>query len=116
MSSSPLFPQVLNQINSADQVTLELRIPADLHYFEGHFPEAPILPGVVQSHWVLEYIHQFFGIDPSGFSAFSNLKFQQMIRPDYQVTLVIKPINDKKLSFSYSSEYGQHSSGKVLYD
>lgn len=115
MSSLILQPELLATDVAENQVTLELRIPEALHYFKGHFTDAPVLPGVVQSHWAIERMAEHFGVDPVAFEAFSNLKFQLMIRPNFQVTLVLKKLSDTKFSFSYSSDIGQHASGKVLF-
>ena len=97
-------------------VIIQLDIPENLYYFQGHFPAAPVLPGVVMTHWVMEYLTEHYGVDADNFSGLSALKFQIIIRPNYQLTLALKKINDKKYSFSYSSIHGQHASGKVLFE
>ncbi|MDU0353054.1 acyl-CoA synthetase [Paraglaciecola aquimarina] len=96
-------------------VTIQLDIPENLYYFAGHFPSNPVLPGVVMTHWVMEYLTQHYAVDAAKFIGLGALKFQIIIRPKYQLTLVLKKLNDKKYSFSYSSEHGQHASGKVLF-
>ncbi|WP_158972364.1 acyl-CoA synthetase [Paraglaciecola sp. L3A3] len=99
-----------------NSVTIQLEIPENLYYFAGHFPAAPVLPGVVMTHWVMEYLTEYYAVDASNFIGLSALKFQIIIRPKYQLTLVLKKLNDKKYSFSYSSDHGQHASGKVLFE
>nr|WP_305909469.1 AMP-binding protein [Methylomarinum sp. Ch1-1]MDP4522382.1 AMP-binding protein [Methylomarinum sp. Ch1-1] len=42
------FPQLLHCRRQDNIVTLSLRIQPELAYFDGHFPEQPILPGVAQ--------------------------------------------------------------------
>lgn len=100
------------QHNSLD---LQLLVPENLYYFQGHFPAAPVLPGVVLTHWVLEYITQYFGKSALEFQGLSALKFQIIIRPGYLLNLKLSQVNEHKYSFSYSSSHGQHASGKVMF-
>ena len=99
-----------------DTVTLQLRVPENLYYFQGHFPAAPVLPGVVLTHWVMEYLSQYFSVDLTKFTGLSGLKFQIIIRPGYQLKLSLNRLSDEKYSFSYSSLHGQHASGKALFE
>jgi 3-hydroxymyristoyl/3-hydroxydecanoyl-(acyl carrier protein) dehydratase len=107
--------EVLSVAQQDNSVELELRVPDNLYYFQGHFPAAPVLPGVVMTHWVVEYASQYFNADPVCFQALSALKFQMIICPGYILTLKLSQVSESKYSFSYSSKHGQHASGKVLY-
>lgn len=107
--------ELLSQTVTEQQVDLKLRVPANLYYFQGHFNSAPILPGVVQTHWVMQYLAEFFAADVKTFQGFSNLKFQIIVQPEYVLDLTLKQIKPNKYSFSYQSEHGQHASGKVQF-
>lgn len=98
-----------------DIVVLNLYVPENLYYFQGHFDVAAVLPGVVQTDWVMQYLAEFFQQDLLAFSSLSNLKFQQIVGPGYQLTLELKKISEQKFGFSYYSEHGQHASGKVIF-
>jgi len=93
---------------------LSLFIPENLYYFQGHFPEAAILPGLVLFDWVMNFLAQYFSVNKSNLVSIDALKFQQIIRPKAKVTLQIKQIKTNKYSFSYCSAQGQYASGKVV--
>jgi len=106
-------PQVLSKQRQADSVTLELRLPATLLWFKGHFPEQPILPGVAQLNWVMTFAREELPL-AANFAGFDVIKFQQPLLPEQQVTLSIQWLQDKnKLLFSYKVGEFQASSGKI---
>lgn len=97
------------------RVLLELCAPANLLYFDGHFPGAPVLPGVVQVDWAIAYGRQYFALPPR-FLGMNALKFQNLIRPGQAVRLeLLHDVQKGSLNFRYLSEAGQHASGRVLF-
>lgn len=107
------FVRVLEQ--DAARVLLELTVPADLLYLDGHFDAAPVLPGVVQVDWAIHYDAQYLG-RAGVFAGMQALKFQQMIRPGCPVRLELSRDAAKgSLAFRYFSEAGAHASGRILY-
>tara|TARA_R110002050_G_scaffold82872_2_gene176978 strand:- start:2250 stop:2585 length:336 start_codon:yes stop_codon:yes gene_type:complete len=110
-----MFPEIDHIERHEDTLTLSLSISEDVYYFAGHFPNAPILAGVVQVHWALHYLNEHFAMKISDYKAIDALKFQVIIAPNSQVKLCLKKINEHKFSFSYSSENGSHSSARVVY-
>lgn len=100
---------------SDTRVLLSLTIPENLYYFQGHFPEAAILPGVVQLDWVMTYLREHFGVDTTKLHSVDALKFQHIVRPNYQVELSIELFKTNKYAFNFCSEHGQHASGKVVF-
>jgi acyl-CoA synthetase (AMP-forming)/AMP-acid ligase II len=111
----PRHPAVRVLEQGDARVLLELTVPADLLYFDGHFAVAPVLPGVVQVDWVIHYGAHYLGRGGS-FAGIQALKFQQMIRPDQPVRLELSRDAAKgSLAFRYFSEAGAHASGRILF-
>jgi 3-hydroxymyristoyl/3-hydroxydecanoyl-(acyl carrier protein) dehydratase len=59
---------------------LQLRVPDDLAYLEGHFPQAPIVAGVCQLKWVIDYIEIHTG-KPLVIEAMEAVKFHRPLLP-----------------------------------
>lgn len=97
------------------RAVFELTAPLNLFYFDGHFPGAPILPGVVQIDWVIAFGRRCFDLPPV-FIGMQALKFQQVIPPGLPVTLELIHEQAKScLTFKLSSLAGQHGSGRILF-
>lgn len=94
-----------------------LDIDADLAVFDGHFPQAPIVPGVAQVHWAITLAEQCLTLpDRSRFARLDALKFQQVIRPGDTVELVLEWQAERStLAFRLASAAGPHASGRVIY-
>lgn len=102
-------------LREAAAAELELDIDADLIAFDGHFPQAPILPGVAQLDWAVRYARDAFALPPR-FVRMEALKFQRVIRPGARVHLRLEWMQDKgALVFRYQSDRGPHASGRVLF-
>lgn len=106
-------PHILATTRSADQVEISLRVPAHLQWFEGHFPQAALLPGVVQTTWVVEFAQQHFQL-PAQFRSMSNMKFMRFILPGAAVILRLRYAADKReLSFEYCQGTAICASGRM---
>ncbi|MCP4391817.1 MAG: AMP-binding protein [Gammaproteobacteria bacterium] len=110
-----IWPQILEREIEQNQASMQCLIPPQLLYFDGHMPGRPILPGVVQVHWAENYGRDFFAIK-GHFERLEVIKFQQVILPDYQVTLTLTYTEEnRKLGFRYESDRGVHSSGRICF-
>ncbi len=99
-----------------DTAKISLYISESIHWFTGHFPNAPVLPGVVQTHWaarLCEYLYP----EARAFTRIDNLKFQSVIMPKQHVLLTIKHIQPKSaFTFSYTHEGNRLSEGKLIFN
>ena len=116
-ASQPRLPTVLNTTSTASgQIHLQLHVPEDLLFFDGHFDKVPILPGVVQVHWAEHYARQNFSLTED-FLRLEVIKFKQIINPGHQISLALSYEPTKgKISFVYSSATGEHASGHIVLD
>ena len=97
-----------------DEVRISLEVSPDLEAFAGHFPDNPILPGVVQIDWAVRLAGQHLGLTerPRDFQ----VKYHHIIRPNEPLLLTLKldPVK-RQLSFSYVSEERLMSSGLLKF-
>jgi acyl-coenzyme A synthetase/AMP-(fatty) acid ligase len=108
-------PQVLHQTHRGGEVELRVFIPTDLLWFDGHFPQAPILPGVIQVEWAVAFARRFFDL-PQHFRRLEMLKFQRVMTPGMTVTLALECLTaSQAVAFRYVSDVGQHSCGRIAF-
>ncbi|AVX87192.1 MULTISPECIES: acyl-CoA synthetase family protein [Pseudomonas] len=114
LAPRPKAPEVLEQVETDSEWSLQLSVPPDLAYFSGHFPKAPVLPGVVQVEWALNLGRQLLNL-PGKFAGMEVLKFQQLVRPGDEVQLHLRFDPERgKLYFAYRNDTATCSSGRIL--
>ncbi|WP_312997771.1 AMP-binding protein [Pseudomonas sp.] len=114
LAARPKAPEVLEQSASDGEWSLQLSVPPDLAYFSGHFPKAPVLPGVVQVEWALNLGRQWLKLD-GAFAGMEVLKFQQLVRPGDEIQLHLRFDAERgKLYFAYRNDTATCSSGRIL--
>ncbi|VVP17205.1 acyl-CoA synthetase family protein [Pseudomonas fluorescens] len=110
----PKAPEVLEQTETDGEWSLQLSVPPDLAYFSGHFPKAPVLPGVVQVEWALNLGRQLLNLS-GAFAGMEVLKFQQLVRPGDEIQLHLRFDPERgKLYFAYRNDTATCSSGRIL--
>ena len=111
----PLLPVAQWQQRDTSSALLHLPLDEDLVAFDGHFPQARILPGVVQLDWAIHYGRQAFDMPPR-FLRMDVLKFQHVARPGDLLQLSLDWDAPKSaLGFRYVSDHGVHASGRVVF-
>jgi len=112
-------PRVLSVQQDAGQVSevqLTLHVQPDLQWFEGHFPAVGLLPGVIQTTWVVEFARKYFRV-AGDFRSMTNMKFMRFIMPDTTITLWLRYVAEKgELSFEYRERDKVCASGRVGFD
>lgn len=111
----PLQAERLSATRHDDQWQLELGVPLDLAHFTGHFPQTPVLPGVVQIDWALAHARELIDQLPPQFRGMEVLKFQQLARPGDRLSLSLRFDRERsKLHFAYRNGDAPCSSGRIL--
>jgi acyl-CoA synthetase (AMP-forming)/AMP-acid ligase II len=111
-----IAPVIERRDSDPDKVTLHLQLPKNLIYFDGHFDEAPILAGVVQIDWAIEFATEHFALSET-FQRIEALKFFKIVMAGDHVTLDLSYDRAiQRLKFQYYNGETIHSSGRVIFD
>ena len=109
------WPNLGDTLIEGGQATISMTIGEDVRWFQGHFPEQAVLPGVVQVHWAAKLAKVVFS-ELTVFSSVKNLKFKTVILPHMNVDLVLNYNQDKKfVSFSYKQDDQVYSAGILVF-
>ena len=110
----PLMPPPLWLRRDAHGASATLTATAELAAFEGHFPQAPILPGVVLLDWAVRLGRDAFGLS-FDVQRVEALKFQQLVRPGTELTVDLALVPGR-LDFRFTSAHGVHAAGRLRFD
>lgn len=99
---------------TADKKTFQTTIfIAGSHpHFEGHFPLAPVFPGVSQIDLVMDQARREWGEDLRC-AGVKRAKYRSILKPDTKVQLALTLLNSCDLSWILSDETQIFSSGDV---
>jgi len=115
----PLMPEPDWQLREHGKASATLLASAELAAFEGHFPQAAILPGVVMIDWAVRLGREAFGAT-GDLQCMEALKFQQLVRPGMLLTADIDWAeldgSAGLLGFRFTSAQGVHASGRLRFD
>jgi 3-hydroxymyristoyl/3-hydroxydecanoyl-(acyl carrier protein) dehydratase len=96
-----MFADLKSEIlNDGGRITAQVEVPADSIWFNGHFPEDAILPGVAQIAMVVEILCD--AMDKTVYvSSVRRVRFKQTIRPGERITVEIAPKENKPLECGF---------------
>jgi 3-hydroxymyristoyl/3-hydroxydecanoyl-(acyl carrier protein) dehydratase len=111
----PVLPEPQWQHRDEVRALVTLDVTEDLAVFDGHFPGLPVLPGVAQLDWAIEFARSSFTL-PGRFIRAEALKFQRPVIPDVRLELSLHwHAQALQLNFAFASAAGVHSSGRVVF-
>lgn len=114
IDARPTTAEVLATEETEEGYTLTLKVPENLLFFDGHFDQSPILPGVVQLQWAENYARELYSLS-AHFKRLEALKFQKIATPGITLNLQLKyNADNQKITFVYTSPAGQHASGRIV--
>ena len=109
-----MAPEVLEHRQEGEELHLRLAVPLDLACFSGHFPQTPVLPGVVQLDWAIALAASHLQL-AQRFAGMEVLKFQQLVRPGDELLLTLRfDATRGKLYFTYTCAGQPCSSGRIV--
>ena len=107
------LPKILAERRAEGSTELDIEVPKDNPWFEGHFPVFAILPGVVQIGWAVHYAGTLHGLGPA-VSSLDQVKFRRPILPGARLTLHLKPdLRAGRLRYEYRDAQTSYSSGTL---
>ena len=94
------YPNIVGFINDGQVVEIDLIFPKNSNFFKGHFPDFPILPGVVQLFFAKEFSRDIYNLDfvPK---KVKKVKFSSIIKPDTKVKLILVK-NEKSVEYKFT--------------
>lgn len=108
-------PHIVHEKTSEASREITFDLDETLGWFEGHFSNFPILPGVVQLKWVRDFSRPL-GLEDKNFKGLSRVKFVHPICPPARVTLSVSHNVDRaSLAFKYWDDEKVYSSGRFRY-
>lgn len=107
--------EIIKTISTHTEKEIQLKIlfPPSSLYFQGHFPETPILPGIVQLNLAIDCACNYLGIQKIQIQSIPQIKFLNPIHPNRQLRLSIT-VEDNVLKFSYADDQKTFSHGRIL--
>ncbi|MBQ9245131.1 AMP-binding protein [bacterium] len=108
------FPVVLDTKKERNKVTYKLYFYKNCNFYEGHFPNYPITPGVTQLYLANELAKYSFNKSVTA-GQIKKIKFSNIIFPESIINLVLQQ-TDKSIIFSYNKDDKIFSSGEFLID
>jgi hypothetical protein len=79
----------------------DIRLDADMIWFDGHFPDQPIFPGVAQVHLAVTSAERVWNWRPTT-DRLSRVKFRRVLRPGDRIRLILKrDVELDRLHFQY---------------
>lgn len=113
MTDRPREPEIREVRRLEDGVELRMYVPHDLAYLDGHFPEYPVVAGVVLLDWAIRLAGEHVVPGLAVATAFQ-VKFRQVLRPGTTLSLFLRrPARGARLTFEYRNDADVFSSGSI---
>lgn len=112
----PEAEEALARAPGVDARRLTFTVPADLRWFEGHFPGNPVLPGVAQLDGLVARQAERLWPEAGALRAVKQLKFSRVIRPGERVALVLERDAARgTVAFTIEGAQGRCASGTLVF-
>ena len=111
-SSSSDRPTLIEEFRGARFLERACTVPFDLSCFPGHFPDGPVVPGVLELDWAIEMAADILGRSPNVESV-QSLKFMNPLRPGDSFRIKVSVSAAGKLDLRLWGEEHEFARGRV---
>ena len=100
------LPHWVELHTTAESALARCNVAADLACFAGHFPEQPLLPGVLQLHWAVELAARVWPAEfpAEQYSGSARLKFKAPVLPGQELAFELAQIGSGPAQDTVSAE------------
>ncbi len=105
-------PEVIEESRGADYLERLCLVPRDLSCFPGHFPDSPVVPGVLQLDWAMELAAELLEETPR-LSAIDSLKLLAPLRPECRFRIKVRITHGTRIHFRIWYEDTEFARGQV---
>lgn len=114
LESSLVDPRMWDVVKTEGEFVAKLEFEASAPYFQGHFPDAPVLPGVVQLGFAERCVRRAFGVREP-LRCVKKMKFVHIIEPGRTIDLRIVRKGPAEFAYDYEREGKACSSGILAF-
>ena len=86
--------------SGSDQMTLKAEVLPDSPWFDGHFPEDPILPAIAQLEMAFDVI-KMCGKQNLTVAGFKKVRFKKIIRPRQKLQIIATSRKSEEGSYAF---------------
>lgn len=108
------LPIILNRVEKENTITYQLFFYKNCNFFNGHFTDFKLVPGVVQMFWAKEFANYHYNLR-LGQGQWKKIKFSNIIQPDSIINLKLEKTNTQ-VNYEFYSENMKYASGIFLCD
>lgn len=106
------YPNIIDYKNNNTTAEIELIFPKNSNFFNGHFTDFPILPGVVQLFFAKEFTRDIFNLKFTP-QKVKKIKFSSIIKPETKVKLILIK-NENSVDYKFTNDKNTFSSGTFV--
>lgn len=109
--SREMSPHCIRVAKDGDEHLFYCTVPSTLTPLLGHFPGTPIVPGVCQLRWVVDFWRSV-SKEPLSISRLVQVKFQRLLRPDDTFCIGLA-LRNAAIHYRIFNDSGSFASGKM---
>jgi len=106
------LPIILDRELAENSIKYKIFFYNQCNFFNGHFPNFKLVPGVLQLYLAKEFANFHFGLE-LGQGQWKRIKFSNIIKPDSVVNLKLEH-SKKQIIYEFYSDDKKYSSGAFL--